>query len=89
MSLERFHGLQNHLGVTFHRADRQNGYIFQSIFAETWDVICTHIPAGDPLCLTILLPGELVLALPRGEDSVQELAGPTELEWIPCTLQTS
>jgi len=44
------------------------------------------IPAGDPLCLTVLLPGELVLALLRGEDSVQELAGPAELEQIPCAL---
>lgn len=52
-----------------------------------WERLWHHIPAGDPLYLTILLPGELVLALPRGEDSVQELAGPIELEWIPCTLQ--
>lgn len=85
MSFERFDGLQNHLGETFHRADRQNGWIddLGSIFTETWDVMCTHIPARDPLCLTMLLPGELVLAFPREEDSVQELARPTDLEWIP------
>lgn len=50
-----------------------------------WKRLWHHIPA-DPLYLTILLPGELVLALPRGEDTVQELPDPSDLEWIWCIL---
>lgn len=53
-----------------------------------WERLWYHIPAGYPLCFTILLAGELVLALPRGEDTVQELPGPTELEWMESILQS-